>query len=136
MMRQSRVLRRIGVWSAILATVLHVALLSLHVTASFERAIAAPGDVAALSASVLCGPGLSTQLAEDGSSLPDWSGKSATRCPFCTSAAPVACLTAPQLEAELIVFDHLEALPPPVETLPIFRRKQFDGTIRGPPARV
>lgn len=135
-LRQSGIVKRAGVWSALVATLLHVALLSLHVTANFERAIAAPGDLASLSVHALCGPGLSGQLPDDGSGLPGQTGKSASSCPICTGAAPATCLSPPDALLAPVIFNTAAAPPPPAVLVPAVRRQHFAGSIRGPPALV
>ncbi|KUO53873.1 MAG: hypothetical protein APF80_16915 [Alphaproteobacteria bacterium BRH_c36] len=135
-LRQSAIVKRTAVWSALVATLLHVALLSLHVTANFERAIAAPGDLAKLSVHALCGTGVSAPLSEDGSSLPAGSGTSAGNCPICTGAAPVACLSAPDAVLAPVTFNIAAEPPPAAITVPAARRQCFAGSIRGPPALV
>ncbi|MBU1212582.1 MAG: hypothetical protein KJ587_15090 [Alphaproteobacteria bacterium] len=134
-LRKSAIVNRAAVWSAIVATLLHVALLSLHVTANFERAIAAPGDLAHLSVHALCGNGVSAPLSEDGPGLPAGSGISAS-CPVCTGAAPAACLGAPDAVFAPLSFSVAAAPPPAAITVPAARRQNFAGSIRGPPARV
>lgn len=118
-------------WSALVATLLHVALLSLHVTASFERAIAAPGDAVNLSVHALCGPGALGPLTDYGSKLP--SGKAAASCPLCTGAAPLACAQAPESSVVPIVFTAFAAPQTVAASLPSLRRLHSAGTIRGPP---
>jgi len=129
-------LKRSGSWSALVATLLHAALLSLHVTANFERAIAAPGDLASLSIHALCGPGQSAPLSQDGSAPPAGPGQSAASCPLCTGAAPAVCLTAPQIALAPVVFSLESASLPQAVNPPPARRQHFAGTIRGPPAIV
>ena len=132
-LRQSGIIGRSAVWSALVATLVHVAMLSLHVTASFERAMAAPGDVANLGIHPLCGPGLSTSLTEDDTGPPAEPGKSVSSCPICTGAAPTACLSAPDSVVAAVVFNVVAASPLPVIAGPSARLQHTAGSIRGPP---
>ncbi len=122
-----------------MATVLHVALLSLHLTSSFERGLqAAVTETANLGIHAFCGPNapasLPGDLADSKADLPSNGDKSSKGCPICTGAALAAFVMAPQIALAPIVYS-VSALPPMAEVArPLTRPQRFADTIRGPPA--
>ena len=124
-------------WTAIMATILHVVLLSLHVTAAFERGINAGREqTAALGIHAFCGvdfPQSEAAVSPDGGKDPG-SGKSNASCPLCNNVSPVACIAAPVADISFVVFCTPETFAYSPATEPRVWPQTGAGSIRGPPA--
>ncbi|MCH9806106.1 MAG: UPF0193 protein EVG1 [Alphaproteobacteria bacterium] len=130
-----------------MATILHVALLSLHLTAAFERGIQAPGaDGATLDIHAFCSPTSPGSAppqstfpvsSADGETAPGPNGeKSSPGCPICTGAAPASCSPAPSTVFAPVAFS-VAFLPPYVTSDKARAHPERPAdTIRGPPAVV
>lgn len=136
LLRHPKALKYMCGWSAIFATILHVALLSLHLTAAFERGIGVEASRANLGVHAFCGVVDPAAMPAGGTGQPAEPGKSVPACPICVGAAPAACVEAPETLLAPAVFTIAAALPPAAPTIPAARLGRIAGNIRGPPAQV
>lgn len=141
-LRQSGVLGRAAAWSAILATILHVALLSLHLTAAIERTLQAPGaDATNLGIHAFCGPAtpqstLPVGLADGQTAPPENDGNSGPGCPICSGATPAFCAPSPVIALAPVVFS-VASLPSYITSdKALAHQARSADTIRGPPLIV
>lgn len=138
-LRKIRLLRTVSAWAAIVATIFHVAMLSLHIAAGFERGLAPQQDVtASLGIHAFCGvdvPQSDAALALGEQTEPA-SEKSDSNCPLCVGAAPVACIDAPV--GDVIPFEFVASVARSYTALvegPV-QPWTHTGTIRGPPTII
>ena len=126
-------------WAAILATIIHVAALSLHIAAAFERGLTPQQNVASpLGIHAFCVvdiPQLGVALAPDDETQPG-SKESSANCPLCIGAAPAACIAAPVAAVIPVAFLTTKALPYAALVRKASRQHARVGTIRGPPAII
>ena len=136
-LRSISLLRGTVGWTAIVATILHVVLLSLRISAAFERGFNAGRDqTAALGIHAFCDadfPQSEAAISPDGGKDPG-SGKSNASCPLCNNVSPVACIAAPVADISFVVFCTPETLACSPATEPRVWPKTGAGSIRGPPA--
>jgi Protein of unknown function (DUF2946) len=138
-LRKFSLLRKASAWTAIVATIIHVAMLSLHIAAAFERGLGPQQDVtASLGIHAFCGVDVSpsdVELAPDDETQPG-SKESRTNCPLCVGAAPAACIAAPVTDVTPVAFLTIKALPYAALVRKASRPHSRVGTIRGPPAII
>ena len=141
-LRQSGVLGRAAAWSAILATILHVALLSLHLTAAIERTLQAPGaDATNLGIHAFCGPTTPQSTlpvgSADGETAPSENdGSFGPGCPICAGAAPAFCAPSPVIALAPVVFSVASLAPYVTSDKARAHPARPADTIRGPPPIV
>ncbi len=119
--------------------VFHIAMLSLHTTAAFERGLGPQQDVTApLGIHAFCGVDVLVSdfaLAPD-DQTPPGSKESRINCPLCVGAAPAACIAAPVTDVIPVVFLTTKSLPYTALVRKASRPLARVGTIRGPPAII
>ena len=126
-------------WAAILAMIIHVAALSLHIAAAFERGLTPQQNVASpLGIHAFCVvdiPQLGVALAPDDEKQPG-SKESSANCPLCIDAAPAACIAAPVADVIPVAFLTTKALPYAALVRKAAPQHTRVGTVRGPPAII
>lgn len=101
-LRRYSALKRWTAGAALVAVLLHALLLSLHVTAGFERALSAlSGDGLTGSVHAFCGPGDPAAAITGG----DGGGQSGLpNCPICTGAVAAAAFLPPAIDVASVEF--------------------------------
>lgn len=121
----------------VIAVILHVAFLSMHVTAAFERSLqtdsVAVGDYEVVHAFCLTdgsgGP-------YPGSTDPADDRPASGNCPVCASLVAPACLASPDFAYVPVVFPRYAPLRLSVALPPSRPELRAIGSIRGPPVIV
>ena len=140
-LRRLLMVKRCAAILGIAATLLHVALFSLHVTSSLSSSLAfAAGPKAAqlaLNVHALCGPGRASDpkstAGGDGNSDRD-TNSNRYQCPICLGSVAAACLEATSLVLlTKLEFEHAPLQPIVQASTPRVELRLSPGTIRGPP---